>query len=103
MQQIAGLLDLNETKVEFHKHQNRELFNLRSNADARPFLFGSTHPWAPGISRSCQHPKAYSVPVFAATRDSPSCMGTCPSLKHKPKGWREGRCVLGSVDVAPGV
>jgi DNA-binding NarL/FixJ family response regulator len=31
--EIAGLLDLSEKTVEFHKHHIRESFNLRSNAD----------------------------------------------------------------------
>ena len=33
MKEIAGLLDLSEKTVEFHKHHIRESFNLRSNAD----------------------------------------------------------------------
>jgi len=33
MKEIAGLLDLSEKTVEFHKHHIRESFNLKSNAD----------------------------------------------------------------------
>jgi DNA-binding NarL/FixJ family response regulator len=33
MKEIAGLLDLSEKTVEFHKHHIMESFNLRSNAD----------------------------------------------------------------------
>jgi DNA-binding NarL/FixJ family response regulator len=33
MKQIAGLLNLSEKTVEFHKHHIMEAFNLRSNAD----------------------------------------------------------------------
>jgi DNA-binding NarL/FixJ family response regulator len=33
MKEIAGLLDLSEKTVEFHKHQIMQAFNLRSNAD----------------------------------------------------------------------
>ncbi len=33
MKQIAGLLDVSEKTVEFHKHHIQEAFNLRSNAD----------------------------------------------------------------------
>ena len=33
VKQIAGILDLSAKTVEFHKHQIRESFNLRSNAD----------------------------------------------------------------------
>lgn len=32
LKQIAGLLNLSEKTVEFHKHQIMEAFNLRSNA-----------------------------------------------------------------------
>lgn len=31
--EIAGVLDISEKTVEFHKHHIREAFNLRSNAD----------------------------------------------------------------------
>jgi DNA-binding NarL/FixJ family response regulator len=33
MKEVAGLLDLSEKTVEFHKHQIMQAFNLRSNAD----------------------------------------------------------------------
>jgi DNA-binding NarL/FixJ family response regulator len=33
MKEIAGLLDLSEKTVEFHKHHIMEAFNLKSNAD----------------------------------------------------------------------
>jgi DNA-binding NarL/FixJ family response regulator len=33
MKEIAGLLDLSEKTVEFHKHHIMESFNIRSNAD----------------------------------------------------------------------
>jgi len=33
MKQIAGLLNLSEKTVEFHKHHIMVAFNLRSNAD----------------------------------------------------------------------
>ena len=33
MKQIAGLLNLSQKTVEFHKHHVMEAFNLRSNAD----------------------------------------------------------------------
>lgn len=33
IKQVAGLLNLSEKTVEFHKHHIRESFNLRSNAD----------------------------------------------------------------------
>ena len=31
--EIAGLLDLSEKTVEFHKHHIMDVFNLKSNAD----------------------------------------------------------------------
>lgn len=33
MKEIAGLLDLSEKTVEFHKHHIMEAFNLKNNAD----------------------------------------------------------------------
>jgi Bacterial regulatory proteins, luxR family len=33
MKEIAGLLNLSEKTVEFHKHHIMEAFNLKSNAD----------------------------------------------------------------------
>jgi DNA-binding NarL/FixJ family response regulator len=33
MKEIAGLLDLSEKTVEFHKHHIMDSFNLKSNAD----------------------------------------------------------------------
>jgi len=33
MKEIAGLLDLSEKTVEFHKHHIMEAFNLKSNAE----------------------------------------------------------------------
>ena len=33
MKEIAGLLDLSEKTVEFHKHHIMDAFNLKSNAD----------------------------------------------------------------------
>jgi DNA-binding NarL/FixJ family response regulator len=33
MKEIAGVLDLSEKTVEFHKHHIMEAFNLKSNAD----------------------------------------------------------------------
>ena len=33
IKEIAGVLDISEKTVEFHKHHIREAFNLRSNAD----------------------------------------------------------------------
>jgi len=39
--EIAGLLNLSQKTVEFHKHQIKEAFNLKSNADL--VLFGLKH------------------------------------------------------------
>ena len=33
MKEIAGLLDLSEKTVEFHKHHIMDAFNLKSNAE----------------------------------------------------------------------
>jgi len=33
MKEIAGILEVSEKTVEFHKHHIRELFNLHSTAD----------------------------------------------------------------------
>jgi DNA-binding NarL/FixJ family response regulator len=33
IKEVAGLLDLSEKTVEFHKHQIMDAFNLKSNAD----------------------------------------------------------------------
>ena len=33
MKQIAGLLELSEKTVEFHKHHIMDVFNLKNNAD----------------------------------------------------------------------
>ncbi len=41
MKEIANILTLSEKTVEFHKHQIRELFNLRSNAEI--VLFALKH------------------------------------------------------------
>ena len=41
MKEIAGLLDLSEKTVEFHKHHIMESFHLRSNADL--VLFALKH------------------------------------------------------------
>lgn len=41
MKEIAGLLDLSEKTVEFHKHHIMESFNLKSNADM--VLFALKH------------------------------------------------------------
>lgn len=41
MKEIAGLLDLSEKTVEFHKHHIMESFNLRSNAEL--VLFALKH------------------------------------------------------------
>ena len=41
MKEIAGLLDLSEKTVEFHKHHIMEAFNLKNNADL--ILFALKH------------------------------------------------------------
>ena len=41
MKEIAGVLDISEKTVEFHKHHIQESFNLRSNADL--VLFALKH------------------------------------------------------------
>jgi Bacterial regulatory proteins, luxR family len=33
MKEVAGLLNLSEKTVEFHKHHIMDVFNLKSNAD----------------------------------------------------------------------
>ena len=33
MKEVAGLLDLSEKTVEFHKHHVMDAFNLKNNAD----------------------------------------------------------------------
>jgi DNA-binding NarL/FixJ family response regulator len=39
IKEIAGILELSEKTVEFHKHHIQETFNLRSNADLVLFAF----------------------------------------------------------------
>ena len=41
MKEIAGLLDLSEKTVEFHKHHIMEAFNVKSNAQL--ILFALKH------------------------------------------------------------
>jgi DNA-binding NarL/FixJ family response regulator len=61
MKQIAGILDLSEKTVEFHKHHIMESFNLKSNADLVLFALkhglisipADTSPQAKTAHRGC--------------------------------------------------
>ena len=73
IKEIAGVLDISEKTVEFHKHHIREAFNLRSNADVVLFALKegliSTNPKCPG---GCN-----------TARDSPSCLGNVARSKTR--------------------
>ena len=64
MKQIAGLLNLSEKTVEFHKHHIMEAFNLKSNADL--ILFALKHGLISVDPESSVHARA-------ATDDKPPC------------------------------